>query len=137
MNTLISNAGMHRNHSVRIAHSQTTLTNYLSVPDRMSELVAAMNRPIGEGADSIIERMARTHAQFEQIHPFSDGNGRVGRLIMLIQALQNRIVPPLIVKERASAYYKYLETAQLRDEYELLRLFIAESILFTESLINL
>jgi Fic family protein len=35
------------------------------------------------------------HIQFERIHPFADGNGRVGRLIMAYQAIQNNIIPTL------------------------------------------
>ena len=130
MNTLISNAGMYRNHSARIMGSYTPLANYLRVPERMEELIEEINKPV----NNLIERLAWTHATFEQIHPFSDGNGRVGRLIMFIQALQRGVVPPLVVKERKRAYYQYLEIAQLQGQYELLRLFIAESILFTDDL---
>jgi Fic family protein len=132
MNTLISDTGMYRNHGVRIMGSRTTLANYVSVPEQMEKLMKAINKP----TDNLIERLAWTHATFEQIHPFSDGNGRTGRLIMFIQALQNRVVPPLVIKERKRAYYKYFETAHLDDEYELLRLFIAESIVFTDDLIK-
>jgi Fic family protein len=53
--------------------------------------------------------LARQHAVFEKIHPFADGNGRVGRLIMFIQALEDTgIIPPVIVKERRQAYYRCL-----------------------------
>lgn len=132
MNTVISNAGMYRNHGVRIMGSQTALANYMSVPQKIDELIEAINKP----TDNVMERLAWTHATFEQIHPFSDGNGRTGRLIMFIQALQYGITPPLIIKERKRAYYKYLEIAHTKDEYELLRLFIAESILFTDRLMK-
>jgi Fic family protein len=44
------------------------------------------------------------HIQFERIHPFADGNGRVGRLIMAYQAIQNNIVPPLIENEHRDDY---------------------------------
>lgn len=132
MNTLIDNAGMYRNHSVRIMGSNTPLANYMRVPEKMAEFVEAINKP----AENLIERLAWSHATFEQIHPFSDGNGRTGRLIMFIQALQKEVVPPLVIKERKRAYYKYLEIAHLQDEYELLRLFVAESILFTDNLIK-
>jgi Fic family protein len=132
MNTIIGNAGMYRNHGVRIMGSHTTLANYASIPQKIEGLIEAINKP----TDNIMERLAWTHATFERIHPFSDGNGRTGRLIMFTQALQYGLVPPLIVKERKRAYYKYLEIAHLQDEYELLRLFIAESILFTDKLIK-
>jgi len=44
------------------------------------------------------------HILFERIHPFADGNGRVGRLIMAYQAIQNNIIPPLIENEHRSDY---------------------------------
>jgi Fic family protein len=46
------------------------------------------------------------HIQFERIHPFADGNGRVGRLIMAYQAIQNNIIPPLILNESRDEYLK-------------------------------
>ncbi len=46
------------------------------------------------------------HILFEKIHPFADGNGRVGRLIMAYQAIQNNIVPPLIENEHRDKYLK-------------------------------
>ncbi len=46
------------------------------------------------------------HIQFERTHPFADGNGRVGRLIMAYQAIQNNIIPPLIENEHRDDYLK-------------------------------
>ena len=132
MNTLISNAGMYRNHAVRIEGSYIPLANYMRVPEKIKEFIETVNK----SAENLVQRLAWTHATFEQIHPFSDGNGRTGRLIMFIQALQSGIVPPLIIKERKYAYYKYLQMAQLQEKYDLLRLFIAESIIFAGSLIS-
>jgi len=80
--------------------------------------------------------LARTHAKFEQIHPFSDGNGRTGRLIMLVQALSKNVAPPLIRKERKIAYYKALELAQTAENYGPLELFVAEAILFSNELLT-
>ena len=53
-----------------------------------------------------LEDIAEFHILFERIHPFADGNGRVGRLIMAFQAIQNNIVPPLIKNEQRDAYLK-------------------------------
>lgn len=123
MNTLISNAGSYRNHGVRILGSSAVLANHASISKLMSNFIADLNAP----AKDVIENIAHLHARFERIHPFSDGNGRTGRLIMFAQALQNGLMPPLVVKERKRAYYNYLETAL--DNCDLLSLFIAESII--------
>lgn len=46
------------------------------------------------------------HVQFERIHPFQDGNGRVGRLVMFWQCLQAQIVPFIITEELRLFYYR-------------------------------
>ena len=46
---------------------------------------------------NIIERVARFHLEFESIHPFIDGNGRTGRLLMNFELMQNGY-PPINVK---------------------------------------
>jgi len=50
--------------------------------------------------------IAEFHILFERIHPFADGNGRVGRLLMAYQAIQNNIIPPLITNEDRDKYLK-------------------------------
>ena len=48
------------------------------------------------------------HQRFESIHPFQDGNGRVGRLIMFKECLGNNIVPFVITDEVKMFYYRGL-----------------------------
>ena len=72
--------------------------------------------------DMNLADIAEFHILFERIHPFADGNGRVGRLIMAFQAIQNNIVPPLIENEHGSEYLK-----AINDKNELFK-FIDESI---------
>lgn len=48
------------------------------------------------------------HYRFETIHPFQDGNGRVGRLIMFMECLKNNIVPFIIDEELKMFYYRGL-----------------------------
>ena len=132
MNGIISDAGEYRNHSVRIVGSRTTVANWLSIPKQLDELTAETQVV----STDIVAAIAATHARFESIHPFSDGNGRTGRLIMLAQALAHGIVPPVIVKERKHAYYKYLEFAQTKQYFAPLELHVAEAIQFTEELLR-
>ena len=49
------------------------------------------------------------HVQLERIHPFQDGNGRVGRLVMFWQCLQNGIVPFIITEDLRLFYYRGIQ----------------------------
>ena len=132
MNGIIGDAGQYRTHAARIIGAYVPLANWAKVPDLVAQLTHELNTP----TDDIIALLAETHARFEQIHPFSDGNGRTGRLLMLAQALHAGLMPPLVLKERKFAYYKYLELAQTKQDYAALQLLIAESILFTSKLLD-
>ena len=131
MNGIMDSAGQYRNHGVRIMGAHVTVANYLKVPVVMEKLV---NNLAKQSKDTIAE-LSTVHAIFEKIHPFSDGNGRVGRLLMLAQALKSDSVPPLVLKERKFAYYKYLELAQTKDNTIPLQLFISESTVSANQLL--
>ncbi len=75
-----------------------------------------------------VEQIAQTYARFEQIHPFSDGSGRVGRLLMLILAFKYQMAPILIKKEKKQAYYTYLEAAQTQNNIWPLASFIIDAL---------
>lgn len=131
MNGIMSDAGQYRRHSVRIMGAHVTVANYMRIPELMDKIFQInFTKP-----NDIIADLALFHATFEKIHPFGDGNGRVGRLLLLAQALQAGIVPPLILKEKRRAYYKYLELAQTKEVLQPLQYFIAESILSADQLL--
>ena len=132
MNGLISDAGYYRNHGVRIRGAAVPLANYLKIPELVEGWCNLVN---GETTDKI-ELLARSHAEFERIHPFADGNGRTGRLMLFVLALELGLVPPILKKERRFAYYKYLELAQTREITDPLEAFIAEAILETAEMIR-
>jgi Fic family protein len=132
MNGIISDAGKFRQHSVRIMGAHVPLANWQKIPD----LIKAISSTMQLLETDVIKHIASCHSQFEQIHPFSDGNGRTGRLLMLVQALKYGLVPPLVQKERKYAYYKYLEAAQTRDLSTPLELFVAESIIASQQILE-
>ena len=72
---------------------------------KMKELLLWYNSISNITIDDIIE----FHYRFERIHPFQDGNGRVGRLIMLKECLKHNIVPILILDEYKAFYYRGLK----------------------------
>lgn len=74
--------------------------------------------------------IAKSHSHFELIHPFSDGNGRIGRSIILMQCLRLGFVPPLINAENKQAYYATLHHSQKYAEYRPLALFFKHNSKF-------
>lgn len=104
-------AGIYRSHPVRIVGSYVPTANYVRVPELMKELFGRHH------TKNPLSSIAAFHADFEKIHPFGDGNGRVGRLLMIAMLLVHRFPPALITKKRRPAYYEALAQAQLQDNY--------------------
>ncbi len=71
--------------------------------------------------------IAAAHSHFELIHPFSDGNGRIGRSIVLFQCLELGLMPPLINKNNKEMYYALLEPSQKNNIHQPLALFFKEA----------
>lgn len=57
------------------------------------------------------------HVKFERIHPFQDGNGRVGRLIMFMECLKYNVVPFIIDDNLKLFYYRGLKEWNNQKEY--------------------
>ena len=62
-----------------------------------------------KGAEKTLENLLDLHVRFEQIHPFQDGNGRVGRLILLKECLKYGITPFVIAENFKQFYYMGLQ----------------------------
>lgn len=80
---------------------------------------------------SIVIRMAIVHAQFETIHPFIDGNGRVGRLLLPLMLFAEGYPPVYLagfLKENQQEYYGTLGAVQLRGEWAPWVRFLAQGV---------
>lgn len=86
-----------------VAGMDTTLPE--EVADKMKELLAEYNSKEEKTLEDILE----FHARFERIHPFQDGNGRVGRLLMFKECLKYNIVPFIIEDNLKMFYYRGLK----------------------------
>ncbi len=75
------------------------------VADKMRKLLSDYNAKNNITFDDIVE----FHVAFERIHPFQDGNGRVGRLILLKECLKHNIVPFIIEDNLKLFYYRGLK----------------------------
>ncbi len=69
-----------------------------------------------------LEDIMDFHYRFERIHPFGDGNGRVGRIIMFKECLKNNIMPFMVLDEDKSYYIRGLK------EYENDKMFLIDTI---------
>ena len=71
-----------------------------------------------------LEDIAIFHARYEKIHPFQDGNGRTGRIIIYKECLKNNIIPLIISDSNKINYYNALYSAQMEENYkDLIELF--------------
>ena len=91
-----------------VGGSETTKPQ--DVPVVMKNLLANYNAKHSVNINDIIT----FHAEFEHIHPFQDGNGRVGRLIALKECLRHNIIP-FIIEDRKKYYY-YRGLAEWNEE---------------------
>ena len=87
--------GVYRRIPVRIMGAYTEPVEPHLIGERMAELIAA--NEVRKAIMPTIERIAQFHLEFEGIHPFIDGNGRTGRLILNLDLIRNGL-PPINIK---------------------------------------
>lgn len=79
-----------------------------SKPSEVSKHMKELLDKYNAKKNIVIEDIIELHAEFEYIHPFQDGNGRVGRLIVLKECLKNNIIPFIIEDSKKNFYYRGL-----------------------------
>ena len=118
-------AGRYRTGRVRIVGANFVPPNHIKVSELMSDFVKFTNNN-PEKLD-IINLCAIMHHKFVWIHPFFDGNGRTGRLIMNLWLMKYGYPPAVILKNDRKKYYDALNLAN-NGNYEKLILIIAQTI---------
>ena len=105
------NAGRYRRVAVRIAGSTVVLPSPAKVSELMGNFVAAVGTPGWEGHP--VERAIEAHYRLVTIHPFTDGNGRVARLLMNLVLLHHGYPAAIIDQAERSQYLASLQQAQM------------------------
>jgi Fic family protein len=96
-----------------------------SLPEDVPEDIEELLDEIRDVPDSgILKAAAYFHARFDYIHPFADGNGRVGRTLMNYFLMLNDHPPIIIYDERKADYYAALEVYDKSEEIEPLNKFL-------------
>jgi Fic family protein len=125
MNGIREDAGQYRRHGVRIVGANVPTANYIKIPELMEDLVKEINNKKVD----IIKQSTIVHSKFEQIHPFSDGNGRIGRLLLSAMLLLENFPPAIIEVKEKKIYLNYLRKSQLKKDYTQLEDFMCDAIL--------
>lgn len=115
MDDVLPDAGQWRVGYVHIRGAAYTPPHPREVPQLMVDWVAWLD---DDGlAYAPVIRAALAHVTFEAIHPFSDGNGRVGRLLLNLMLMRTGFPPALLPQEWRTGYIHGLHLAQTRGNY--------------------
>ena len=77
-------------------------------PEKIPNLMTYFVYNYNHDEEDIFTKITRYHIKFEKIHPFEDGNGRTGRLLLNYELLKNDIPPVVISKEERVKYFEFL-----------------------------
>ena len=133
--TLEEAPGGFRRHDIKPFESGMTPPTWPLVPSEVDAWVRLVNdagEEIRAGAPhpgvSAPELLARIHSEFERVHPFLDGNGRTGRLLMNLALVRLGYPPVIILKRQRTAYLQALASAD-RGDYGALGEVLARAML--------
>ena len=118
-------AGRYREENMAISGASTTPPDFLHLPAEMAALMAWYE---GAAAMNPIARAAELHTRFVKIHPFVDGNGRTGRLLLNFELMKRGYPPAVIRKEDRLAYYDVLDEACTNGNFSGIARLVAESV---------
>ena len=110
-----------------IGSNRTTLPKDVST--EMKNLLEWYSRQ-----EKSLTTLAQFHTRYETIHPFQDGNGRTGRLILFRECLNNDLIPFIIEDKNRNEYIEALKTARDNDFSALAQLFQKEQKTYKEEI---
>ncbi len=122
------NAGIYRQHNVIITGTEYLPPDYHDVPGLMKKYIE--NSGFVPDDKHPLELASDLHAEFEAIHPFIDGNGRIGRLLLSILTMKTGYCPVIIPPIRRAEYITVLQKTN-KGDYHSLRAFIL-SVVYEE-----
>ena len=118
-------AGRYRQENVVMAGASATPPDFMHLATEMAELIEWHGH---SGDLHPVERAAELHTRFVKIHPFIDGNGRTGRLLLNFELMKVGYPPAIIRKEDRLAYYDALDVACVGGDYGEITALVAECV---------
>lgn len=106
--------GRYRTVPVRIMGSNVVLPQPYLIKPKIEELL----REYTSDTNNIIEKIAKFHLDFERIHPFIDGNGRTGRLVLNFELMKAGYLPINIKNADKQRYYECFKIYDETQNYE-------------------
>jgi Fic family protein len=101
----------------------------------VADAIGALERFLHEAPAPVLVKAALAHAQFETVHPFLDGNGRVGRLLITLLLLSEQVLTrPLLylslyLKRHRDTYYEHLQRIRTEGDWESWLEFFLEGVI--------
>lgn len=110
MNNLIDNNGKFKTIENLVVGANFEPTKPYLVPVAIKDMCDNLYFRLdnAKNNDDKLKAILQSHIKFEKIHPFSDGNGRTGRIIMIYGCLENNLAPIIIPKEQKNRYIAIL-----------------------------
>lgn len=131
----IEKAGRYKeteNYLINSEGEEIIFTKPSDVDNKMNELSEHYNNDWKKL--TVFERAIKLHMAIINIHPFSDGNGRVARLIMNYELIKNNYPPVLINETQKLSYYSIIEEININTDYLISPLEIGDIKIFNETI---
>lgn len=103
-------------------------------PEHLGECLGSLEKYLHDATTPSLIRAALAHVQFETIHPFLDGNGRIGRLLITLLLCHDDVLPApmlylsLYLKQKRATYYELLQRVRETGDWELWLNFFLQGI---------